>query len=90
MERLASNGESFYIQKHPLKKQNSLQERKFAAGVKKSKELGDKIESEVEISGKLNLNKTFEEARQWERDFCEGLPSDEMKQYIRRVFNIDE
>ena len=38
MERLASNGESFYIQKHPLKKQNSLQERKFAAGVKKSKE----------------------------------------------------
>ena len=63
---------------------------KFAARVKKSKELGDKIESEVEISGKLNLNKTFEEARQWERDFCEGLPSDEMKQYIRRVFNIDE
>lgn len=63
---------------------------KFAAGVKKSKELGDKIESEVEISGKLNLNKTFEEARQWECDFCEGLPSDEMKQYIRRVFNIDE
>lgn len=48
---------------------------------KKSKEIGDKIESEVEISGKLNLNKTFEEARQWERDFCEGLPSDEMKQY---------
>ena len=39
MERLASNGESFYIQKHPLKKQNSLQERKFAAGVKKSKEV---------------------------------------------------
>lgn len=39
MERLASNGESFYIQKYPLKKQNSLQERKFAAGVKKSKEV---------------------------------------------------
>ena len=39
MERLASNGEPFYIQKHPLKKQNSLQERKFAAGVKKSKEV---------------------------------------------------
>ena len=39
MERLASNGESFYIQKHPLKKQTSLQGKKFAAGVKKSKEV---------------------------------------------------
>lgn len=54
------------------------------------KELGDKIESEIETPGKLNLNKTFEEARQWERDFCEGLPSDEMRKYIKRIFNIDE
>jgi len=45
MERLASNGESFYIQKHPLKKQNSLQERKFAAG--EIKRACWKLESEV-------------------------------------------
>ena len=54
------------------------------------KELGDKIESEVETPGKLDLNETFETARQWERDFCEGLSSDEMKKYIKRIFNIDE
>lgn len=54
------------------------------------KELGDKVKSEVETPGKLDLNETFETTRQWERNFCEGLPSDEMKQYIRRIFNIDK
>lgn len=40
MERLASNGEPFiFTFNNALKKQNSLQERKFAAGVKKSKEV---------------------------------------------------
>lgn len=29
----------FYLQKYPLKNQTSLQEKKFAAGVKKSKEI---------------------------------------------------
>ena len=54
------------------------------------KELGDKIESEVETPGKLNLNETFETTRQWERNFCEGLLSDEMRKYIKRIFNISE
>lgn len=80
---------SLFIFKNALKKPNPPSEKEICCRGKKSKKLGDKIESEVEISGKLNLNKTFEEARQWERDFCEGLPSDEMKQYIRRVFNMN-
>jgi len=50
MERLASNGESFYIQKHPLKKQNSLQERKFAAVVKNQKRLW-----KIGITGENNV-----------------------------------
>ena len=37
MERLASNGESFYIQKHPLKKQPSGKE--ICCRGKKSKEV---------------------------------------------------
>lgn len=53
MERLASNGESFYIQKYPLKKQNSLQERKFAAG-ENQKRLW-----EIEIRGFLMQKPSF-------------------------------
>ena len=40
MERLASNGEPFiFTFNNALKKQTSLQGKKFAAGVKKSKEV---------------------------------------------------
>lgn len=59
MERLASNGESFYIQKHPLKKQNSLQERKFAAGENQKKlwKIKIRLYKTSKEDGKTNIKK---------------------------------
>ena len=59
MERLASNGESFYIQKHPLKK-TKQPSRKEICCRGKSKELGDKID--VQCTGEtiiINKMKTI-------------------------------
>ena len=52
--------------------------------------LGSQIESEVGGLVKLNLKETFETTNQWARDFCEGIPSDEMKPYIKKIFYISE
>ena len=53
-------------------------------------ELGAQIESEVEGTIELDLNETYKTTHKWGRDFCEGLPSNEMKPYFKRIFNISE
>ena len=54
------------------------------------KELGNKIETEIETPDKLNLNATFEEACQWEWDFLRRASIRRNEKYIKRIFNINE
>lgn len=46
---------------------------------------------EKELSEKhFNLQLEFDKTDQWEKDFCEQLPTETMKHYIRQLFYIDK